>query len=249
MDNILLAITKKKEEIDRLGLLPPELETNIWDWYRVELTYTSNAIEGNTLTREETALVIEKDLTVQGKKIVEHLEAKNHAKAVEMVRDLAHQKPKREDIEENDILRLHALILVGIDERNAGRYRSVPVRVAGSQAVFPNPMKVSELMAEFSAWLHQGNNDHPVTIAVDAHFKLVSIHPFIDGNGRIARLLMNLLLLQEGYPPVIIKPEHRLSYIQALEKAQTQGIMDEYYRMMYEATRASLEEYLRAIQQ
>lgn len=247
MNDLLFAIIEKKEEIDRLGPLPPELETNVWDWYRVELTYTSNAIEGNTLTREETALVIEKDLTVQGKKVVEHLEAKNHAKAVEMVRDLARQRSKREDIEENDVLRLHACILAGIDERNAGRYRSVPVRVAGSQAIFPNHLKVSELMAEFFAWLHKSNNDHPVTIAVDAHFKLVSIHPFADGNGRVARLLMNLFLLQSGYPPVIIKPEQRLSYILALEKAQTQGAMDEYYRMMYQATLVSLEEYLSAI--
>lgn len=247
MDEILLAITKKKEEIDKLGPLPPELETNVWDWYRVELTYTSNAIEGNTLTREETALVIEKGITVQGKKIVEHLEAKNHAKAVEMTRNLARAKSKREDIKENDILQLHAIIFVGIDERNAGRYRSVPVRVAGSQAVFPNPMKVPELMAEFFAWLCKENNDHPVKIAAVAHFKFVSIHPFVDGNGRVARLLMNLLLLQRGYPPIIIKPEHRLSYIQALEKAQTQGVADDYYQLMYQAAFISIEEYLRAV--
>jgi Fic family protein len=242
------ALQRKKKRSIGFAPLPPELETNIWDWYRVELIYTSNAIEGNTLTREETALVIEKDLTVQGKGVVEHLEAKNHGEAVLMVRELARQRPRRQDITENDLLQIHARILAGIDGAHAGRYRSVPVRVAGSQTVFPNHLKVPEMMAEFFAGFDQDRQNHPVYVAMDAHYQLVSIHPFVGGNGRAARLFMNLLLLQAGYPPVIIRPENRLAYIQALEKAQTKGELKDYYEFMYRAALSSLEEYLRAIQ-
>jgi Fic family protein len=111
----------------------------------------------------------------------------------------------------------------------------------------PNAMKVPELMSEFISWLHK-NNDHPVTIAVDAHFKLVSIHPFVDGNGRTARLLMNLLLLQAGSLPAIVQKEERKQYIAGIEKAQLGGPLSDYYSLMYEAVDRSLDIYLNALE-
>lgn len=143
--------------------------------------------------------MIEKGLTVGGKSLKEHLEATNHAGALKFVRSLIRKKPSR--ISGQDILGVHGLILRGIDDENAGRFRNVPVRISGSAVVMPNPRKVPELMEDFLAWLGEKHDLHPVALAGEAHYRLVSIHPFTDGNGRTARLLMNLLLMQQGYPP------------------------------------------------
>lgn len=143
--------------------------------------------------------MIEKGLTVGGKSLKEHLEATNHAGALKFVRSLIRKKPWR--ISGQDILGVHGLILRGVDDENAGRFRNVPVRISGSAVVMPNPRKVPELMEDFLAWLGEKHDLHPVALAGEAHYRLVSIHPFTDGNGRTARLLMNLLLMQQGYPP------------------------------------------------
>ncbi len=244
----LKRIDEKKARLDALRPFPPELVKNLGDWYRVELTYTSNAIEGNTLTRQETALVIEKGMTIEGKTLNEQLEAKNHAEAIGFVQELATRKKSGNEITQNDILNIHRMILRGIDDSQAGRYRSVPVRVAGSTVVFPNPVKVPELMEELAEWLSGGNSDHETKIAADAHFKLVTIHPFVDGNGRTARLLMNLLLIQKDYPPAIIRPEDRREYLNALEQGQTAGEMGEYYNVVLNAIERSLDTYLEAME-
>ncbi|MBU1126956.1 Fic family protein [Patescibacteria group bacterium] len=239
-------LTKKQEKLDKYRPFPPELIKNLEDWFRVELTYTSNAIEGNTLTRKETAMVLEKGLTVEGKSINEYLEAVNYAKAIEFTKKLAGKK--RSKITENDILSIHRLILGKIDDANAGRYRTIMVRVAGSTVVFPNSIKVPDLMKEFIKWLHEENSSHPAKIAADAHFKLVSIHPFVDGNGRTARLLMNLLLMQEGYLPALVRKEDRGAYINAIEKGQTRKDLEDYYSLIYEAVNRSLDIYLGALE-
>ena len=245
MNKMLQRLTEKKQKLDKYRPLPPELVRNLEDWFRVELTYTSNAIEGNTLTRQETALIIEKGLTVDGKTLKEHLEAVNHAAALAIVISLAQNKKKA--ISEADILDIHRLILSKIDDANAGRYRSVAVRIAGTTAVLPNPVKVPSLMAEFVQWLRAAQG-HPAETAAQAHYRLVSIHPFVDGNGRTARLLMNLILVREGYPPAIIRKEDRRRYINALEKAQTGGSLDDFMSLMYAAIGRSLDIYLEALE-
>jgi len=245
MNEMLQRLTEKKQKLDKYRPLPPELVRNLEDWFRVELTYTSNAIEGNTLTRQETALIIEKGLTVDGKTLKEHLEAVNHAAALAIVISLAQNKKKA--ISEVDILDIHRLILSKIEDANAGRYRSVAVRIAGTTAVLPNPVKVPSLMAEFVQWLRAAQG-HPAETAAQAHYRLVSIHPFVDGNGRTARLLMNLILVREGYPPAIIRKEDRRRYINALEKAQTGGSLDDFSSLMYESIDRSLDIYLEALE-
>ena len=232
--------------MDSFRPLPSELVKNLDEWFKIELTYTSNAIEGNTLTRAETALVVEKGLTVQGKSLKEHLEATNHAEALDYVKKLVNQK--RHDLTLDTIFNIHSLILKKIEESNAGRYRTQHVRLTGSTTVLPNPLKVPDLMDEFIAWLVGENNNHIVGIAADAHYKLVSIHPFTDGNGRTSRLLMNLLLIQEGYPPAIIRKEDRLAYINSLEKAQTGGGMEDFYNLIHDAVDRSLDIYLEALE-
>ncbi|HBQ50498.1 TPA: Fic family protein [Candidatus Daviesbacteria bacterium] len=246
MDKRLQLLTGKKQKLDTFRPLPPELVKNLDEWFKVELTYTSNAIEGNTLTRAETALVVEKGLTVQGKSLTEHLEATNHAEALDYVKTLISQK--RQDITENDILDIHRLILNKIEADNAGRYRTQHARLTESDVVLPNPVKIPDLMQEFMRWLVSVNSDHIVKIAADAHYKLVSIHPFSDGNGRTSRLLMNLILMQEGYPPAIIRKEDRLAYINSLEKAQKGGGLDDFYNLIYGAVDGSLNIYLEALE-
>jgi Fic family protein len=245
MNELLQTLTEKKHKLDKYRPLPPELVRNLANWFRVELTYTSNAIEGNTLTRQETALIIEKGLTVDGKTFQEHLEAVNHAAALAIVISLAQNKETA--ISETDILDIHRLILSKIDDANAGRYRSMAVRIAGAAVVLPNPVKVPQLMAEFVQWL-QTAQGHPAEVAAQAHYRLVSIHPFVDGNGRTARLLMNLILVREGYPPAIIRKEDRRKYINALEKAQGGGSLEDFTALIYEGVEQSLDIYLEALE-
>ena len=236
-------VTQKKQELEGYRPLPAALVKNLEDWFRIELTYTSNAIEGNTLTRRETALVVEKGLTVGGKSLVEHLEATSHASALDWVRSIADRAPA--SLTENDILHIHRLILKGVDDAGAGHYRSVPVRIAGSAVIMPNSLKVPQLMQGFIKWLHHAQL-HPVELAAMAHYELVTIHPFVDGNGRTARLLMNLILRMQGYPPAIIRKRDRLAYISALEKAQLGGPKEDYLKLVARAVGRSLDIYLKA---
>jgi Fic family protein len=236
-------LSEKKREIDQYRPFPPELVKNLEDWFRVELTYSSNAIEGNTLSRRETALVIEKGLTVGGKTLVEHLEASNHAKALDWIGQKIQSSEAH--IGEQDLLKIHELILTGIDSSNAGFYRNIPVRISGAMVVLPNPRKVPELMMEFCHWL-KDTKDHPVLKAAEAHYRLVTIHPFVDGNGRTARLLMNMLLIKAGYPMAIIRKIDRMNYLASLEKAQTGGSKDDYLRLIYKSVNRSLDIYLKA---
>ena len=237
-------LTRKKKELDGYRPLPPALVRNLDMWFRVELTYTSNAIEGNTLTRRETAAVIEKGLTVGGKSLRDHLEATNHSHALDAVHSMI--KKGASQIKSHDLLSLHGLILRSIDDANAGRYRNVPVRISGSPVVMPNPLKVPDLMEQFLLWLTARNSLHPVAFAGEAHYRLVTIHPFVDGNGRTARLLMNLLLLMRGYPPAIIRPRDRLAYIGALEQAQLGGSRSNFDALISKAADRSLDIYLKA---
>jgi Fic family protein len=238
-------LTRKRRQLDGFRPLPAALVRNLEDWLRVELTYTSNAIEGNTLTRRETAAVVEKGLTVGGKTLREHLEATNHMRALDSIQELA--KTKAAKLSAGDLLGIHRLILTGIDDTNAGRFRRVPVRISGSPVVMPNPLKVPGLMEDFFRWLTAKNALHPVAFAGEAHYRLMTIHPFVDGNGRTARLLMNLLLMMRGYPPAIIHPRDRLVYIGALEQAQLGGSRENFDDLIAKAAEKSLDIYLKAL--
>ncbi|MBX7237161.1 MAG: Fic family protein [Caldilineales bacterium] len=193
------------------------------EYLDVEWTYHSNSIEGSTLTRQETLVVLKHGLTIGGKTLVEHLEATNHKHAIDHVIQLATQATPPS---EADILALHRLILHGIDDENAGAYRQRQVFIAGSDYVPPPPPAVPGRMAEFGQWLERRPALHPVERAAHAHFWLVDIHPFVDGNGRVARLLMNLLLLQSGYPIAIVRTEDRLAYYAALEAGHAGRLND-----------------------
>jgi Fic family protein len=242
---ILESLTQKKRRLDESRPYSSEVLHNLARWFLIELTYTSNALEGNTLTRLETAVVVEKGLTVGGKTLVEHLEATNHAAALRKVLEIARSPVST--LTEQILLELHAMILRGIDDANAGRYRSIPVRISGSRVVLPNPAKVAGLMSEFFGNLLAMTGSHPLEIAAEAHYRLVTIHPFIDGNGRTARLLMNLVLLQNGYPPALIRMRDRVPYLKSLEKAQLGGSKEDYLKIISRSVERSFAIYFQAL--
>jgi Fic family protein len=219
---------------------------NLEHYYDIELTYTSNAIEGNTLSPVETTLVIEKGITIGGKPLKDHLEALDHYDAIRYVRELARQETP---LTESDIRNLHRLVMQRSGPEIAGRYADLPryVRTETGRHSFPTPAEVPPLMRDFAAWLGSAP-DTPDT-AFTAHRRMVDIHPFNDGNGRTARLLMNLVLIRAGYPPIAVRPEDRLEYIQNLLQEQAGQGTNSFNALLHRRLNATLGEYLSALQE
>ena len=246
MDTLLEQIAAKKAELDRLR---PQLGTglgNLEHVHDLELTYTSNAIEGNTLSAAETALVIEQGITIGGKPLKDHLEAIDHFDALHYVRALARQAAP---LTEADIRNLHRLVVQRSNPDIAGRYADqgrFVVTDSGRHA-FPSPAEVPALTGDFARWL--GAAPATPETAFAAHRRLVEIHPFNDGNGRHARLLMNLVLIRGGYPPVAVRPEDRPAYIRALQDAQAGRGSENFERLLYQRLDATLGEYLSVAQE
>jgi Fic family protein len=247
MEALLRQIDEKKEALNRLRPLSHAQLQKLEEALFVEYTFDSNRIEGNTLTLQETGLVIQKGITVAGKSLREHLEAINHYEAVGFIKSIAE---KKEPFNERMLKDLHALVLRGIDPENAGRYRTVNVRIAGSRHIPPDALVVQELMEiYFEFYEKQKDKIHPVLLSAKLHEKLVTIHPFIDGNGRTARLIMNLVLLQAGYPIVNITGDSqgRISYYNALEKCQVEQICDDFLRLVSESELKAITDYLEIV--
>ncbi len=234
------SVTTKKAELERLRLLAPNGLRNLEHVYDLELTYTSNAIEGNTLTAAETQLVIEKGIAIGGKPLKDHLEAIDHHEAILYVRAIAKNTAP---LTEFDVRTLHSLVLRRADPNIAGRYADQGrfVLTETGRRAFPKPAEVPALMGAFAEWLGSAP-DTPDT-AFAAHRRLAAIHPFNDGNGRTARLLMNLVLIRGGYPPVSVRPIDRPAYIAAIDDAEA------FNRFLYERLDATLIDYLDAIRQ
>ena len=244
LDALVARIADKKEQLDQLRPLSQAALAQLQMHYDVELTYTSNAIEGNTLTLRETAEVIEHGLTVGGKPLRDHLEALDHYDAVLWMRDLA---AATTPVDETTICDLHRRIVLRSQPDIAGFYSRLPRRIAGSAAIFPSPAKIPDLMERLGAWLTEAPAG-PAT-AFEAHFRLTAIHPFADGNGRTARLLMNLMLLHDGYPPVAVRPEDRIAYLDALERGSRDADMLPFQMLMHERLDATLVAYLELLDQ
>ena len=244
MDGLIESIARRKQQLDDLRPIAGPALSQLQKHYDVELTYTSNAIEGNTLTLRETAEVIEHGITVGGKSLRDHLEAVDHYDALLWMRELA---ATNATIGEDIVCELHRRIVARSQPAIAGLYSTLPRRIAGSPVVFPNPAKVPHLMNAFGAWLEEAPTDPRAVF--DAHFRLTAIHPFGDGNGRTARLLMNLLLIRRGYPPVAVRPEDRKAYLDALERGSLTGDLESFQAIMHEGLDETLEDYLNTLQQ
>jgi len=238
------SISEKKKRLDECRPLSSRALANLEHYYDIELTYTSNAIEGNTLSAVETTLVIEKGVTVSGKPLKDHLEALDHYDAIRYVRELARQETP---ITESDVRNLHRLVMQRSTPDLAGQYADLPryVRTEAGRYSFPLPVEVPALMADFSAWL--ATAAATPAVAFEAHRRLVGIHPFNDGNGRTARLLMNLILIRGGFVPVAVRPEDRLEYIRSLQKEQSGQGTGDFDVLLYRRLDATLTEYLSAL--
>ncbi len=247
MDNLNL-LSSKKKKLDSLRPIESHALKNLEDWLKVELTYSSNAIEGNTLSRMETAEVLEKGVsaTISGKPLKDQIEAINHAKALDFIKELATMRKSHQFITEEDILEIHRLILSGIMDDWAGKYRQVQVYIRGTNIDLPKPNDVPILMGKYTQWLASQQDEHPVKVATGAHFKFESIHPFIDGNGRVGRLIMNLILLINGYPMAIIRNEERIQYLQSLNEAQTKNDFTLLENLIENSVERSLDAYIAA---
>ncbi len=233
-------VDKLKQKLDSKRPIPKETLKSLKESINLEWTYNSNGIEGNTLTLRETQVVLE-GITVGGKTIKEHLEAINHEKAIiyldELVKD---NKP----ITEWNIKNIHQLIFKEIDNENAGRYRRENVTIKGATHITPDYIKIPELMEKLILNYETWNKYHPIIQAALLHGELVKIHPFIDGNGRTSRLIMNLDLMNNGYNPVIIKKEDRLEYYDALDKAHTTGNYTDFVKLINKLEIEMLNKYL-----
>lgn len=216
MKEILSKVDEAQAKINALRPFSNEMNRQIKEYFRIGLTYSSNAIEGNSLTISETKVVIEDGLTIAGKPLRDHYEATGHSDAFDHMYALATGKT----ITEEDIKKLHALFYHRIKEEDAGVYRKVQAIITGSQYPLPTPDALPGMMQKFIKDLPRLKKDtHPVVYAAKLHKEFVFIHPFVDGNGRVARLLMNVALMQAGYIITIIPPLKRSEYISALEKA------------------------------
>lgn len=220
------------QEIDKLKIKLNEKRIlnnpQIIEALNIEYTYDSNKIEGNTLTLRETELIIHKGITIGGKSLVEHLEAINHYEAIGYITDLVKNK---ETLTQGTVKNIHSLILKSINQQEAGKYRSVPVLISGSKHIPTAFLQIENEMQETFEWYEENKNIiHPVILSAEMHERIVTIHPFIDGNGRTSRLIMNLILLQNGYPIANIGGDlsSRLNYYNALEKSNIENNKDDF---------------------
>ena len=243
LDKTFERILTKKNDLSKLRPLPSSALSKIKENLSLEWTYNSNSIEGNTLTLQETKLVLLDGMTVRGKSMREHFETTNHQEAIEYLEGLV--KPTYK-LNEKDILSLHAIVLSKIEKEFSGRYRNGGVRIMGANFTPPNALKVDSLMTELITWVN--NNPlalNPIILAGIFHHRFVHIHPFFDGNGRTVRLVMNLILMKEGFPPAIILKNDRKKYYEALNQANL-GSYNKLLLLMAQAAERSLDIYLSA---
>lgn len=240
-------LSTKQAQIAAARPLPPETLRSLLDDFLIRYAHETTALEGNTLTLHETQVVLEQGITVAGKTLREHLEVVNVRDAWEWLNGLVRES---RPVNEEAILKLHEILMKGILGDEAGAYRRAPVFIRGSRHVPPNWVKVPDLMAAFVARLQEGpGGKHPIRFAAEAHIELAGIHPFVDGNGRVCRMLVNLLLMRSGYPPALYTQTSRAPYLKALETAQVEGQPNPFVQITAGATEFMLDRYLLALHQ
>jgi Fic family protein len=239
-------VLDKKKRLDSFRPLSPTLVRRLEEQMTIEFTYNSNAIEGNTLTLHETRLVIEEGITVSGKSIIETLEAKNHPEAIKFIESLVDTKSQ---IDENAVLHLHQLIMSKIAE-DAGRYRTARVRISGAVFTPPPSFEVGHRINELLEWLRENPDElTPIELSSIFHHRFVQIHPFTEGNGRTARLLMNAILMKSGYPFIAIVPKRdRSKYLKTLLEADL-GNVKAFVNFVARCVERTLDIYLDALEE
>lgn len=237
-------VSAKKGMLDKLRPIPASVLHRLREDFKVEWTYNSNSIEGNTLTVAETKMILEDGITVGGKTLREHFEVINHDKAINYLEELV---DSNEEFRTVDLLSLHRLVLTNIMDDFAGRYRPGMVRIVGANFTPPNARKVPDLLNDLVDYININPEEYELlTLATIFHHRFVHIHPFNDGNGRTVRLAMNLLLMREGFPPVFILAKDRKKYIRSLNAAN-KGDYSGLLLMMYQAAERSLNIYISSV--
>jgi Fic family protein len=246
------ALASRVSKLRNAGQLDSSALREIAQFFKIRNIYESNAIEGNELDYGETKLVVEQGITLAGKSLKDQAEAKNLSAALDFLNELAADNTR--PIGESDVRQIHNFVLSSINDEYAGRYRDRPVTIGGSKFSTPSPNDIPPQMAAFGAWLQQASIPHAdyatitgLTNAVVAHTWFVTIHPFIDGNGRVARMLMNLILTRYGFPIAIISKDDRLRYYDSLEASQVSDLSS-VIQLVMECVEESLEEYERIAQ-
>ena len=236
-------IVEKKNRLDSLRPLNPSIVHKLQEQMEIKYTYNSNHIEGNTLTLKETQLLLEEGLTVHNKPLPDVLEIKNHPEAIDYIETIA----KKIELKEVDILTIHQIIKRGVDD-DAGRYRSGHVIITGSSHIPPPAYEIQFLIPTMIAEYNRNPNELvPIELAAWLHYRFVNIHPFNDGNGRVARLLMNLTLIRYGYPMTVISYSDRRQYYNTLDKAD-KGNLVPFVNFVASSVEQMLDTYLRAIE-
>src|SRR3989344_5339481 len=245
-DSIINRINSKFDRLNKARPLPPFMVKKLQEQFQIEMTYNSNAIEGNSLTKKETYLVISQGITIKGKPLKDHLEAKDHYEALEYVYEIV-QPQKNITLSEHLIRILHQLVVKKSDPEIAGMYRTGSVIITGSGHVPPDPSEIPGLMNNLIKEFNKLKNKlHPIELAALLHHKIVNIHPFFDGNGRTARLVMNVLLMRKGYPLSIILKNDRFRYYRLLGQAD-RGNLGPFMRFIAQSVERPLVIYLNSI--
>lgn len=244
--NIKFRIDEKLNKVVKLRPASSSLVSKLREQFALEMTYNSNAIEGNSLTQKETFLIINEGITIKGKPLKDHLEVKDHYEALEYLYDFI-KKDKRHSFSEVVLRTLHQIVLKDTERHEAGKYRNGNVIITGSTHNPPDPSEVPVQMSDLIQWIKKNTNKiHIIELAAIVHHKIAFIHPFFDGNGRTARLFMNLLLMQKGFPMVIILNNDRKKYYDSLSKAD-KGDYIPIVRFIAQATERSLNIYLKTL--
>jgi len=239
-------IENKLKALNELRPLPPSAVKKLQEQFKIEMTYNSNGIEGNSLTLKETFLVINEGITIKGKPLKDHLEAKNHYEALEFLSGLV-EKNRKQTLSERLIRGLHQLVVQETEKEWAGKYRNSDVIIGGAEHKPPAASDVPYEMEKLIKWWKQNQRKLPIVeLAALIHHRLVYIHPFFDGNGRVARLVMNLLLLQAGYPLVIVLKNDRKKYYRVLTQAD-KGNFVPFVRFIAQTIERSLDVYLKTL--
>ena len=241
MNEKLYRLTLIKKNLDQLRPFSKELTRSLNEDFIIKSTYHSNAIEGNRLSVYETKAVLEDGIVIAGKSMREHLEAINHKEAIVVAEEMVQQD---QPFSEMVIKELHGIVLHSIDRANAGKYREQNVIISGASHTPPDAVVVPQLMTDLIEWYNAAAGLHPVERAAILHSKFVNIHPFSDGNGRTARLLLNLELVRSGYLPVIIETERRFEYYEILDRAAVMGEYEGFVEFVVEYEEKELGRYL-----
>jgi Fic family protein len=238
--DMLERVNQKKDRLNQLRPIPAIALEKLRESLMMEWTYHSNAIEGNTITLQETRVILSDGITVGGKTLREHFETLNHHEAIAALEEKVSQHYQ---LRASDIMHIHGLVLQRIEKEFAGRYRNAGVRITGANFTPPNALKVDDLMEELIEWVNEKNEIPTIVKAMIFHHRMVWIHPFFDGNGRTVRLIFNLLLMSAGFPPAIILQQDRKKYYDALNKAN-QGNYEKLLLIVLQALERSLDIYL-----